>query len=347
MREFYKMIRVFGINLSSELISNGNKNLLEYNEILINKQDKIEIFSTAFCELLIRSNILIIKSSLKNNQNKTLDFNDIITKISSTNENCWILLANETLFNYDFIELNLREISIQKEKNQKITSMCASQNGLYYIINKTSLHEIKNDNTQKKLHEFASHQRIKKISCGMEHCVLLTSNGDVFSFGCGLRGALGHYEVNSLKVPKQIEALAGLKVVDIATGSFHSVVLTSFGDVYTWGWNTSGQLGLPKVFQHTFQNISSNQQQVFTTPKFIKMERDETVKNVYCGSKHTILKTEDNRIFAAGLNNFGQLGLSTLSSKKDKFTEIPLKNIDQKTKVVCGYWTTYFIDFPS
>lgn len=44
--------------------------------------------------------------------------------------------------------------------------------------------------------------------------------------------------------PQQVLALAGFFVDDIAVGSEHTVALTSTGDVWGWGSNSDGQLGL-------------------------------------------------------------------------------------------------------
>lgn len=39
-------------------------------------------------------------------------------------------------------------------------------------------------------------------------------------------------------------ALGGLKVTGVAAGLGHTVACTDSGDVYSWGWNADGQLGL-------------------------------------------------------------------------------------------------------
>lgn len=75
----------------------------------------------------------------------------------------------------------------------------------------------------------------------------------------------------------------------------------------------------------------------------IDFEEDILVSKAYCGSKHTILRTESNRIFAAGLNSYGQLGLGS-KENVSKFTEIAVRDVEDTTEIVCGYWTTYFID---
>ncbi len=38
--------------------------------------------------------------------------------------------------------------------------------------------------------------------------------------------------------------MGGLKVTGVAAGLGHTVACTDSGDVYSWGWNADGQLGL-------------------------------------------------------------------------------------------------------
>lgn len=298
--------------------------------------------STAIHELRWLENKLEIKSSLQPNKDKILTLKDVIARVCATNDLCWICLANGSLFTFDFVKSQFNEFT---HIDEKISDMACTQEALLAITNNNCLIKLSKGNS-KKIFMFPKHQRIKKIVSGAEHCLLMTTNGDLFSVGCGLRGALGHSgEVNSLETPKQIEALAGLKIIDIAAGSFHSVAVSSFGDVYTWGWNTNGQLGLPKVAKHTFEKVFISHQQVFTSPRIIELEDDhESVKEVYCGGKHTILKTDGNRLFATGLNNYGQLGLSSDAEDVDVFTEIPVTDVSAKTRVVCGYWSTYLLN---
>lgn len=314
------------------------------SEITVNCGENFDVKATAHHLLTINESKLEVKSPLTETSKNVLEFTEVIKKVECTNEQCWILLRDDlSLFNYDFVCSELTKISL----NEPVQDFSCINNALLCVSKNNHLVKVTADE-QKTIYEFPKHQKIKKIVCGTEHCVLLTSNGDVFSFGCGLRGCLGHDDVNSHDTPKQIEALAGLKIVDIAAGSFHSVAVTSFGDVFVWGWNTNGQLGLPKVPQNTFKKPSQSSQQVFTTPRLIELEDDfEAIKNVHCGAKHTILETEKNRLFAAGLNNYGQLGLSSRADEVDTFTEIPLKDVNDKTRIVCGYWSTFLIDYIS
>ncbi|CAE7749545.1 Herc4 [Symbiodinium sp. CCMP2592] len=85
--------------------------------------------------------------------------------------------------------------------------------------------------------------QITRAACGREHSLLLSLQGLVFSFGEGRRGQLGLGNVQSASTPTCLEALAHLQASDIAAGSVHSCTVTTFGNVFTWGDNRTGQLG--------------------------------------------------------------------------------------------------------
>jgi len=61
---------------------------------------------------------------------------------------------------------------------------------------------------------------------------------------CFSRGQLGHGDLESeQEIARRVDALAGLCVTLVAAGGWHSAAITEWGDLYTWGWNHSGQLG--------------------------------------------------------------------------------------------------------
>ena len=75
----------------------------------------------------------------------------------------------------------------------------------------------------------------QKIACGSFHMVGVSREGDLLSWGCGKNGRLGHGNTDSITNPQNIEkALFSKNVQDVACGSYHTIVLTTEGDVYTW-----------------------------------------------------------------------------------------------------------------
>jgi alpha-tubulin suppressor-like RCC1 family protein len=54
---------------------------------------------------------------------------------------------------------------------------------------------------------------------------------------------IGHIGTNDKATPQLVEALLGKHIVSVACGRFHTVAMTSQGDVYAWGGSDNGQLG--------------------------------------------------------------------------------------------------------
>ena len=68
--------------------------------------------------------------------------------------------------------------------------------------------------------------RFRRVRCGNQHTLALTETGEVVTWGYGGYGQLGHGDTDSRSDPTLVEALAGLKVSEIACGGWHSVFLT-------------------------------------------------------------------------------------------------------------------------
>lgn len=91
---------------------------------------------------------------------------------------------------------------------------------------------------------------IRMISAGENHTLAISSRGDIFSWGSDRFGQLGYGGGDAGKgsfIPLKIENLKKSIVVAIAAGDTHSVCFTDIGEIYSWGSNKEGQLGIPPL----------------------------------------------------------------------------------------------------
>uniref|UniRef100_A0A4W4EY42 E3 ubiquitin-protein ligase MYCBP2 n=1 Tax=Electrophorus electricus TaxID=8005 RepID=A0A4W4EY42_ELEEL len=86
--------------------------------------------------------------------------------------------------------------------------------------------------------------RALQVSCGFHHSVVLMESGDVYTFGYGQHGQLGHGDVNSRGSPTLVQALPSPSA-QVTAGSNHTAVLLVDGQVFTFGSFSKGQLGRP------------------------------------------------------------------------------------------------------
>lgn len=80
------------------------------------------------------------------------------------------------------------------------------------------------------------------ISCGQNHTAVVTSRNELYTFGWGQHGRLGHGDEDMLNTPKKVDDLSRL-VKTVVCGAYHTVALTTAGKALTCGWGEFGQLG--------------------------------------------------------------------------------------------------------
>lgn len=179
--------------------------------------------------------------------------------------------------------------------------------------------------------------------------VALTKSGDVYTWGKNINNTLGYYIDSDYQIlPKKVE-IENNKIIQIAAGIDHTVVLTNNDDLYVWGLNDFGQLGignfvnkvLPKKINMSKHNIvkirgskikgsyfitknldiyyfGNNTQKIVKNFKDTKLEYPTQVVNtnltskytkISIGNTHIYFSDLDGRNLANGNNDFGQLGL--------------------------------------
>ena len=93
-----------------------------------------------------------------------------------------------------------------------------------------------------KIETFAG-QRVVAVSAGVSHSIARIADGNVWIWGYGGSGRLGHGDEQEQLLPKKIEAFAGRCVVAVSAGGAHSFAITADGAVLTWGKGEDGSLG--------------------------------------------------------------------------------------------------------
>ncbi len=98
-------------------------------------------------------------------------------------------------------------------------------------------------------------------------------------------------------------------IVSLSTGCYHTASITHDSKVYVWGNNFWGQL-LPK--EDWFSGFIETPTQVNS----FLLETEERIISVSAGMFYTLVLTNNGRVFAWGLNKFGQLGIGTTEFKQ-------------------------------
>ena len=167
-------------------------------------------------------------------------------------------------------------------------------------------------------------KRVRAAECGDHHTIVLTEDGDLYSFGSGERGQHGQPGVKHQLAPKLVGPFvqASSTVLSVSCGSNFTVCCTSKGEVWTWGNGSSGQLG------HGTTTTSWQ-------PKKVSGLSD--IVGVAAGRGHVGAFDRDGNLFMWGLSSLGQLGLGDCVSRK---TPTRVTSIGPVTQLSCGSFYT-------
>lgn len=140
-------------------------------------------------------------------------------------------------------------------------------------------------------------KKVFQVACGSHHSLALTVEGEVFAWGYNNCGQIGTGNTNNQTVPRKINsAMIGTKkIIVIACGQTSSMALSDAGELFAWGYNGNGQLG-----------VGNNANQL-TPCKVIGLVGTITTQ-IVCGYAHSLALSDAGCLYAWGANSYGQLG---------------------------------------
>ena len=142
------------------------------------------------------------------------------------------------------------------------------------------------------------------VSAGWNHVIALSADGKVYAWGANGYGQLGFDSEGVENVPKLVTLPTEDKVISVAAGNSFSLALTSTGNVYAWGINTVGQLG-----------VSSSEETARIAPQKIEALAGVFATSIYAGNTTGAAVAADGKVWFWGDNQEKQLGVSDGSER--------------------------------
>ena len=139
----------------------------------------------------------------------------------------------------------------------------------------------------------------KQVGCGGFHTACVKTDGTLWTWGDASTGQLGLGDgFTDMSSPVQVGTLTNWK--QVAGGESHTACIKTDGTLWTWGENSSGQLGLLD------RTARSSPVQVGVLTNW---------KQVVCGTFHTACIKTDGTLWTWGENSSGQLGLQDIANR--------------------------------
>ncbi|CAI9266580.1 unnamed protein product [Lactuca saligna] len=175
--------------------------------------------------------------------------------------------------------------------------------------------------------------QVSSVTCGPWHTALITSTGQLFTFGDGTFGVLGHGDRENVSYPKEVDSLSGLRTVAVACGVWHTaavvdIIVTqsssnvSSGKLFTWGDGDKNRLG-------------HGDKEPRLKPTCVPALIDYNFHKVACGHSLTVGLTTSGQVYTMGSTVYGQLGNPQCDGKLPCLVEgkLVISSVDE---IACG-----------
>lgn len=175
------------------------------------------------------------------------------------------------------------------------------------------------------------------VAIGHQFMVVQTSTGEVWGWGDNSYGVLGNTPAemgNTIPTPVKISLPEAVRSIAISAGFDHVLVLGSDGNVYAWGSNQYGQLGI--------DNSSSS----VKAPTLVEGLRNKNVVAVSAGRYFSLALTDGGQVYSFGTNNHLQLGYPLAESVTHSATPTAISDLSNAfiTKISAGYDSATAVD---
>ena len=168
-------------------------------------------------------------------------------------------------------------------------------------------------------------QFVTYVSCGMNHCAVITREGGLHTWGEGGGGRLGHGDNKTQNEPKRVMSMVNDIVLAVECSGWHTTCIVLVppltgrgGWVFTFGSGYKGQLG------HGNECVAYKPKPIETF-----LENRKLILSISAGLNHTAAITSDKEVWTWGSNEGGALSrmesLDAMDLEEDAWTGIPGK----------------------
>lgn len=204
-----------------------------------------------------------------------------------------------------------------------------------------------NENTIQTQNNFSINPQ--RVVCGEFHTAIIDDKNQLFTFGKNTFGQLGTGDTFISCCLRKVIFKEAIKIILVACGGEHTLALSSRNELFSWGLNIYGQLGLnsqtnenrlvpTKVTLFREFEYTEDTKEIIKENLFNMLEK-EKIEEIAAGSHHSMILTSANKIYSCGYNKFGALGIFSKPGRlmDCKIFTFALYFPDQKMRnIVCG-----------
>ena len=135
---------------------------------------------------------------------------------------------------------------------------------------------------------------VRQVACGALHSMAVTDDGEVYTWGYGKDGRLGHGDEDDLGLPRRVEALRGEKIKSVFAGHDVSAAVSMAGKAWLWGAGF-------------FWQLAQTDNKARLEPA--ALDSAYSIRHLDFGAQHAAAVTHSGVLLTWGNSDMGVLGL--------------------------------------
>ena len=164
--------------------------------------------------------------------------------------------------------------------------------------------------------------------------LVLKENGEVWGSGVNSNSELAQGDTTNRAEPVRIKTDENTyleNIIQLEVGQASAYALDKDGNVWSWGYNGHGQLGLGDTTNRTYATKVTTMVGYNTMPKVIQIS---------AGYQEIQILLEDGQVYTAGRNNYGQLGNENYGQANNLVKTLRVENI---VSINSGHYTRMYL----
>lgn len=173
---------------------------------------------------------------------------------------------------------------------------------------------------------------VKKVVCGGNHVLAVTTDDEIYSWGNNDYGQLGHGNTLTSNYPQQVVGLSTQdRISNVFCGPDSSLFASSDGMTFACGSNRFAKMSLDAL---ATSQTSPDEAKVLAPARIsCRSLQGQLIRHAALGPTHSLLVTSSGAMLAAGSNSDGQLGLNPAEFPVSR--QFTLVDTASDIKVVC------------
>lgn len=162
-------------------------------------------------------------------------------------------------------------------------------------------------------------------AAGGNHTCAVGGDGNVYCWGNNYAGGLGDGTNIGSRLPTLVSEVEGVTLSKLSAGKYHTCAEGSDRQVYCWGLNDRGQLGIGSAGGASYVPIA------------VAAPAGVVLSSPVAREYHTCADGDDQKVYCWGMNENGQIGDGTSRNVRSSPTEVKAPAGVQFRDVVAGY----------